>query len=166
LLLATALPSASLSAQADGSLIRLQTAANPGKWITGRAFGITADSIGILPSKSPDTLRYARDELQRMDISQGRKSNAGRFALIGAGAGLIVGGLWVAAIDWDECDDAESICELVGVEIVALSMAGGAGTGAIIGAFSHHEKWKGVKLGPHVSAGLQERRSVVLTVEF
>ena len=165
-LLSTLIPADQLAAQADGTPIRLQTAARPGKWITGRAAGVTADSIGIVPLKHPDTLRYARGDLQRMDVSRGRKSYAGRGALIGTGVGLAIGVVVVATADWNDCSDWEGLCEVAGAGIVALSTAGGAGAGAIIGAFSHHEKWKAVKLGQHVSAGLQGHRGVGLTIEF
>ncbi|TFG86539.1 MAG: hypothetical protein E4H17_04075, partial [Gemmatimonadales bacterium] len=70
-----------LSAQADGSPIRLQTAAKPGKWITGRTVGITADPVGVVQSygavltRTYDTLRFARAELHRIEVSGGHRSN-------------------------------------------------------------------------------------------
>jgi hypothetical protein len=160
------IPFTGLSAQADGTLIRIQTAARPGKWITGQAVGITADSIGIVPVKPPDTLRYERGELLRMDVSQGRKSNAGRGALIGSGAGLVAGLIWYATIDCTSDNPFDYACPVVATEIALIATASGAATGAIIGAFSHRERWKGVKLGPQVSAALQGHRGVGLTIEF
>ena len=165
-LLVHLVPSRAVSAQADGTPIRIQTTARPGKWITGRSAGITADSVRIIPDRTADTLRFDRRELGRLDVSQGRRSYAGRGALIGAGVGLVIGAAVVATADWDGCSDWEGLCEVAGAEIVALSIAGGAGAGAIIGAFSHHEKWKEVRLEPRISAGPAATLQLGLNVRF
>ena len=139
---AAMLPDATpLAAQADGTPIRVQTAVKPRKWITGRAAGITADSIGVVQShgtvlaRSYDTLRYARAELHRMEVSRGHESNAGRGALIGGGIGLVLGVACVAATD----DDDWAGCE--GGGEVAVFTLGFGGLGALLGALSHHEIW-------------------------
>jgi hypothetical protein len=156
-----------LSAQTAGTPIRLQTTTRPGKWITGRSASITADSVMIIPDKTADTLRFDKRELGRLDVSQGRKSYAGRGALMGAGVGLVAGLAWYAAIDCTDSDNPfEQVCPVLGTELALITTAGGAAGGAIIGAFIHHEKWKGVKLGTRLSARLQGRRGVGVTVEF
>ena len=145
---------APLAAQADGTPIRIRTAARPGKWITGRAAGITTDSIGIVPDTSADTLRYARNELHRLEVSVGRKSNAGRGALIGGG---ILGGLGVVlgvacVADTDEGDFIG--CEGSDVPLFGLAGAAtGAAVGGLIGALSHREKWEAVEIPRSTAAG-------------
>ena len=144
-----------LAAQADGAPIRLQTAVTPGKWITGCAAGITPDSVGIVPDTSADTLRYARTELHRLEVSVGRKSNAGRGALIGA---VVLGGFGVAfgaygASVCGGCDD-----NTTGTFVAGFGLAGAAvraGIGAAIGSGKHHEQWRVVEISPPPAAGGQ-----------
>jgi hypothetical protein len=141
-----------ITAQTDGTPIRLQTAAEPGKWITGRAAGITTDSIGIVPDASADTLRYARHELQRLEVSVGRKSNAGRGALIGA---VVLGGAGVAfgVSAGNTCGDCEK-----GAAAKFAAGFGGAGAavgaliGAAIGSKKHHHQWRAVEISPRPAA--------------
>jgi hypothetical protein len=144
---ASSTPITFLSAQVDGTPIRLQTAAKPGKWITGQAVGITDDSVGIILEKSGDTLRYARADLQRMDVSVGRKSNVGRGAVKGAaivgGFGLVLGVACVAGTDendWAGCE---------GSDVALFTVAGaatGAALGALLGSTAHQEMWQPVEL--------------------
>jgi hypothetical protein len=142
-----------ITAQTDGTPIRLQTAAEPGKWITGRAAGITTDSIGIVPDASADTLRYARHELQRLKVSVGRKSNAGRGALIGA---VVLGGFGAAfgAYGAGVCGGCDNNATGTFVAVFGLSGAAlGAGIGAAIGSGSHREQWEAVAVVPSPASG-------------
>ena len=139
---AAMLPGATqLTAQADGTPIRVQTVAKPKKWVTGRAAGATADSIGVAQShgavltRSYDTLRYARAELHRMQVSRGHRSNAGRGALIGGGIGLVLGVACVGSTDDDDWTGCEG-----GGEVAVITLGLG-GLGALLGALSHHEIW-------------------------
>ena len=150
-LLSILVHTARLSAQADGTPIRLQTIAKKGSWVTGHAAGITADSVGIVQSsgnvvtRSHDTLRYARAELHRMEVSIGHRSNAGRGALIGGGIGLALGVACVAATDEDDWGGCEG-----GSEVAILTLGFG-GLGVLFGALSHHEIWEEVPLQPSSS---------------
>jgi hypothetical protein len=152
-LLSSLVPAGRIAAQADGTPIRIQTRTKPGKWITGRAAGITADSVGLAQSsgnvvtRSYDTLRYARTELARMEVSRGHKSNVGRGALIGGGIGLVLGVACVAATsedDWGGCEG--------GSEVAVLTLGFG-GLGALFGALSHHELWEEVAVDAPASGG-------------
>lgn len=141
-LLLAFLPAPPLAAQADGTPIRIQTIAKPGKWVTGGAFGITADSVGItrragnVVTRTWDTLRYARTELHRMAVSRGRKSNAKRGAVGGAALGFLVGLAVAAGSD-------ESMVEFGGGAVAGLTLGLGA-LGAGLGALSGHEIWEEV----------------------
>jgi hypothetical protein len=166
-LLVNLVPFTGLNTQADGTPIRIQTAAKPGKWITGQAIGITPESVGIISDKSRDTLKYAWSDLHQMDVSAGRRSNAGRGALIGGAVGggvmLALGVVCVAGTDEGD------ITGCGGSEVALFTVAGaasGAAVGALIGATSHREKWATLELEPHLSAGLRGRRGVGLTFEF
>lgn len=142
-----------LAAQADGTPIRLQTTAKSGKWVTGRAAGITTDSVRIVPDTGADTLRYARNELHRLEVSVGRKSNAGRGALAG---GAILGAFGVAlgAVAAQGCDDCGS--NATGAFAAGFGLGGaaaGAAIGALIGSGSHREQWQAVEVLPSPAAG-------------
>jgi len=147
---------APLAAQTDGTPIRVQTTAKPKKWITGRAVEITADSIGIartlgpIGKRSNDTLHFARTELHRLQVSRGRKSNAGRGAIGGAVAGLMVG---LAAAAGSE----GSMVELGGGAVAGSTLGLGV-FGALLGALSHREIWEEVSVGAADSAGARGGR--------
>lgn len=147
-LLSILIPPSRISAQADGTPIRVQTLVKKGKWITGRATGVTADSVGIIQSsgnvvtRSHDTLRYARTALHRIEISTGHRGNAGRGALIGGGIGLVLGVACVAATDEEDWGGCEG-----GTEVAVLTLGFG-GLGALFGALSHHEIWEEVPVNP------------------
>ena len=108
--------------------------------------------VGTLVSADADSLRFTTDtgglvaiptaSVTRFERSRGRRSNAGKGALIGGlsvgAAGLIIG-IGAAA-------DNSSWGLDVGVEDVALvtliTGAAGAGLGALIGAASKGERWE------------------------
>ena len=108
--------------------------------------------VGTLVSADADSLRFTTDtgglvaiptaSVTRFERSRGRRSNAGKGALIGGlsvgAAGLIIG-IGAAA-------DNSSWGLDVGVEDVALvtliTGAAGAGLGALIGAVSKGERWE------------------------
>jgi hypothetical protein len=159
----TLLAALDLRAQTNGTPIRLQTAAKPGHWITGMAAGAFADSVAIIPRQSPDTLRYARSDLHRMEVSRGRKSNADRGALIGGG---IVGafGLGVGIA----CANDEFL-QCTGGDVALVTFTGavsGAALGALIGALSHRELREDVKVAPHVAGGEGGRVRAGLSLAF
>lgn len=111
--------------------------------------------VGTLVSADADSLRFTTDtgglvaiptaSVTRFERSRGRRSNAGRGALIGGltlgAAGLIIGiGAAADNSDWFE----------VGAEDVAVAtlVAGavGAGLGGLIGAVSKGEKWESLAI--------------------
>jgi hypothetical protein len=140
--LSTLIAAGPLAAQADGTPVRVQTREDQGRWITGRAVGITADSIGIarmlgpVRKRSNDTVYVARNDLVRMQVSRGRKNNVVRGAIGGAAVGLVLG---VAAAVGSE----GSMVEFGGGAVAGLTVGLG-GLGALFGALSHHEIWEEV----------------------
>jgi hypothetical protein len=123
--------------------------------VQGDLLRLSEDSLYILPAGGVDTLAFATGAIDRLEVSRGRRSNAGKGALlglaIGAGAGLVFGALASA----EECSGFG--CTEVGpgevVAVMALFGATGAGLGALIGAASHSERWEQVPR-PYVSAQL------------
>jgi hypothetical protein len=108
--------------------------------------------VGTLVSADADSLRFTTDtsgvvaiptgSVTRFERSRGRRSNAGRGALlggvIGGAAGLILGiGAEADNSDWGIQIGAE------GIALATLFMgAAGAGFGALIGAASKGEHWE------------------------
>ena len=108
--------------------------------------------VGALVSADADALRFTTDtsgvvaiptaSVTRFERSRGRRSNAGRGALLGGvigGAMGLIGGLGA------EADNSDWGIE-IGAEGIALATlffgATGAGLGALIGAASKGEKWQ------------------------
>ncbi len=138
-----------------GSRVRLKTVDPSTKWVQGDLVRLSEDSLHIVPAGGADSLAFATGAIDRLEVSRGRRSNAGKGALlglaIGAGAGLALG----VAASAEECSGIG--CTEVGpgevVAVMAFFGATGAGLGALIGAASHSERWEQVPR-PYVSAQL------------
>jgi hypothetical protein len=118
---------------------------------------------GTLVSADADSLRFTTDStglvaiptasVVRFERSRGRRSNAGRGAVIGGvslgAAGLILGiGAAVEDADWGPEIGPE------GVVLATLFFgAAGAGFGALIGAASKGERWEPLALPGRSAAG-------------
>ena len=111
--------------------------------------------VGTLVAQGDDSLRLhvtgevtpvsvARSAIKRLEISRGSHSHSGADALIGLGAGALVGGALGAVAGSDlanECpgnDCGPGLVVFGGLLVGAL----GAGVGAVIGSFSHSERWE------------------------
>jgi hypothetical protein len=165
-----------LQAQEPGAKVRVTTTARPSTWVAGLVALKTPDSLAIITQEAdppardtrmafhagaptigaagqatqPDTLWLARSEVQRLEVSQGRKSNAGKGALIG---GSVVGGLGLlGGIAF--CSDEFWECN--GWEVPAAAAIGfvmGVLPGAAIGSLSHRERWEAIRIRPVVASG-------------
>ena len=148
----------------SGSRVRLKPVDPSTKSVQGDLLRLSEDSLHIVAGGA-DTLAFATGAIARLEVSRGRRSNAGKGALlgaaIGAGAGLALG----VAASAEECSGFG--CTEVGpgevVAVMALFGATGAGLGALIGAASHSERWEQVPR-PWVSAQLHRSRGVVVGV--
>lgn len=118
---------------------------------TGRYMEVRRDTLAaqcwLSGRRTWEEVNVPLHSLVGLEVSQGKKSNVGKGALIGAlvGAGFgLALGMAVAASD-DEWFD-------YGPEIVPVAMLGGAfwGTafGLVIGALTPSEKWADVPLEP------------------
>jgi hypothetical protein len=148
-----------------GARVRLKPVGPSTKSVQGNLLRLSEDSLHILPAGGADTVAFATGAVARLEVSRGRRSNAGKGALlglaIGAGAGLALG----VAASAEECTGLG--CTEVGpgevVAVMAFFGATGAGLGALIGAASHSERWEQVPR-PWVSAQLHRSRGVVVGV--
>lgn len=140
-MLASPLAAQSSSDANSATRVRLTPVSSHAKKLVGDAVSIGADTIHIVLKGATDTIKVATASLRRIDEFQGRRSNFGRGALIGAItlgiAGAIITPTAIAAIG-----DGPSTNQL---EAVGVGFAGGALAGALvgaaIGAMTSRERW-------------------------
>ncbi len=180
LVLAIALPLASLKAQTTApdsrNRVRIHfTDARTSRVVTGTLVFQDADSVtlreevraGPVDGSSrvgPPAVRgteerrisVSRSQVTRMEVSTGRHSRVGRGALIGAGVGVVGGAVLGVA---NLCSTNESfLCFESPGQVVAVAAGTGligAGIGAILGVFIHHENWVTAGEGPRASVLLR-----------
>ena len=121
----------------DSLVMRPEYGAWPVQWLTRDSLvmypeygGWLVDSVRHMPNR----LAIPLASVTRLEVSRGRKSNAGRGAKIGAlvlGIPGVIAGL--ALVGRELCGGLGS-CSDVGPEVVVVLGAVGAGTGALIGA--------------------------------
>ncbi len=134
-----------------GERVRIQSDLDPGNWMEGRVISQDFRSLKLLVET--DTLSVPLGEIEKMEISRGASSNAGKGAVVG---GVVVGfgGLMLGlSMANDEFFDVS------GEDMAALTVAGfgmGSLIGGIIGALSSSEKWDEVEsfqVSPFISPG-------------
>ncbi len=114
----------------------------------GHLEGTSGDSLWIrVGSTDGPLVSIDRANIHELEISDGRKRNPGRGALWGAGVGLGMGLLAVAALDdctlgngkfwFDLCEGQEDV-------LILGSIAAGAAWGAVIGLLIKSERWVAV----------------------
>ena len=97
----------------------------------GRLVGFHADSVVIGSGAAGAYVTVPVGELGRLWT---RGNSAGTGALVGGGAGLLVGGLFGAWLGTFACSETSEDCALEGALAVGgLGLAGGAGVGALVG---------------------------------
>ncbi len=122
---------------ATGQRVRVTAPTISNVPIVGALAHLNADTF--LVETHGDTSRVPRAAVERLDVSMGQKSNAGKGALFG---GLLGGGIGALALGSSSlCADLEAsgTCALVG--------AGGGGLaglllGALIGSTSKRDRWE------------------------
>jgi len=146
-------PSVALAQQGPrisrGDRVRVVTTTWGGRASTATVEAVRPDTL-VLGRSRPggrESVVVPLTSIERLEVSVGRKSNAGKGALTGAivggSLGLILG---IAA--WAGSDDGDFL--QVGPEAVPVSVAffggGGAILGTLIGALSHSDQWSPVPL--------------------
>ncbi len=97
-------------------------------------------------------MTLTRNQVSKLEVSLGRKSNVGRGALVGAGVGLAVGAIagGIIGASWP---DAPEPAWLTGAAALgAIGLGAGVGTGALIGAISRAERWEELPISRVMSA--------------
>lgn len=148
-----------------GARVRVRTSIAQRPMLVGTVLAREGQSLGVSvtePASLAGTrLDIALEHVTRLEVSQGRKSQTVRGALIGGGVGLVA----VASI----ClvllanDNVEGGYEFL-VYYSVIGMAAGAATGGLVGTMIKAESWRDVSparlrvsLGPHARDGMAMR---------
>ena len=129
----------------QGARVRVTLIARESPQVTGFVLAIPADSLVV--TAEPDSAResIARLDIRKLEVSRGIRSNAGRFATIGA----IIVGITFGYIAYAGVSDSEITGEgqaVVGLGGFAVGALVGAGVGGLIGSASEHEGWHEIKV--------------------
>ena len=125
---------------------------------------VTWNADALFMESNGDTLTVPQDSITTLEVSMGRRSQAG----VGAGIGGLTGAVIGATVSLATCDGffPPHVCALVGGLVFG---AGGALVGVIVGANKKTERWVSVPLNRlRVSFGpLHAARFVVgMSVRF
>jgi hypothetical protein len=145
-----------LTALSPGARVRVQAAPLGPSAQTARVVSVSADTIVVRPDHASGfDVTLPRAAITQLDVSVGRRTRKGRFALIGLGAGSLVGGVLGAASFSDPCKSQPSVCSGFIYDTRGSVAFGGAVTGALLGAaagaitgqLSRTDDWKHHPLG-------------------
>ena len=129
-----------------GDRVRYAVAGDTGRVYAGRTVRLAGDTLIIeryIPSMTGgaaawDSAAIATSSLARLEKRVGRRGNAGRGALIGAGVGVLLGVLCA--------NEEEGWLTPTPTECLTGFTLSGAGTGALIGLLIRSDVWQPVVL--------------------
>ena len=117
--------------------------------LIGRVVTVDAEGITVVKNKrTGETIRVPFSSIKRLDVARpGRRSHAGRGALIGLAIPAALGGVALATEHCSGGDD--SLCHLGSAIVFVVGVPVGALTGAIVGGLSHdsYTRWERVDTG-------------------
>jgi hypothetical protein len=147
--------------------VRVRISAPHRQTLVGTVIAWERQSL-VVNVTGPDNLAGTRMELPletvtRLDVSQGRRSKAGRGAVIGGGVGLATGALAGAILaqglsQYPDYQDPGFAVQVVGA-FSGIGLAAGLGVGAVIGAISKGESWQALSLDRMRVSVLPDSRS-------
>ncbi len=139
---------------APGTRVRITAPQLGAEPVVGTLLGIGHESLSLEREGREDPEIIARSGVSRLEISRGVKSQEGRFALVGLGAGAAA---IVLLTFGDYPHSSDPLGDLNLLAIGAALAAGGAAIGGVIGLMHETEQWEVATL-PAVSVGIQAVR--------
>jgi hypothetical protein len=145
-----------------GDRVRL-SARTIAKVTTGRLLEVGPDGLKIQLADRPDPIEVPLTSVTRLERSLGRRSSAGKGALIGTLVGAGAGAALVVAASGSD-SDCDGPCAGYAAVLGAAFAGAGALVGAISGALITTERWEAVSLG-HIGVSMAPRpRGAALAV--
>lgn len=148
-----------------GAKVRVASSAIPGGTVEGRVVSSTDEALALMlgADDAPfggGQVVIPRASLTSVKVSMGRRGHALHGAVLGALLGAAGGA--AAEVDPQDCDSSSDAFCSQG-EAIAVSAAGGALLGALVGAVVKTEKWQKVSvevLAPRSATGRSGVRPV------
>lgn len=141
---------AQMSNLTKGDLVRIYAPGIQGKSIIGTVYEVSTSAMLVSAEDSSFTIPFA--SINKLDISKGKKRNAGKGALIGAGLVGLTGGI-IGAASYKECNEEGFLACIGYVDKTSLTVVGvllgtltGSAVGAIIGSTVESHKWDRIPL--------------------
>ena len=114
------------------------------KPVIGEVVQLTYDTLVIVPEGNGSAQTFYPGDLRKIEVSQGKKSNVGKGAWIGAAAGAVSGFIiGYAGGPNDMCTEVGC-----GAALAAVFGAGGALVGVGVGVATSGERWVEAELPP------------------
>lgn len=133
---------------APGTRVRISASQLGAEPVVGTLLGVGPETLSLERAGHEGPEVIARSDVGRLEISRGRKSQAGRGALVGLAAGAAATMLLTFG---DYSSDVHGDLNLLAIG--AALAAGGAAVGGAIGSAHKTEHWEPVTLPP-VSVGI------------
>ena len=142
-----------LASLQPGARVRVRAASLGPTARAARVVAASADTIVVRPDDASGfDVTVSRAEITQLDVSVGRHTRKARLALVGLGAGSVVGWIAGAATYSDPCKTESAICAGFFYETRGTDAFAGAVTGAVLGAVAGAitgQLWKADRWMPH-----------------
>jgi hypothetical protein len=122
----------------QGDRVRVRTSSQSEPAV-GTVQAIDSGHLALVLADRSDSLAIRREAITGLELSQGKRSQVGRGALIGGLAGVVVGFL-APRVVCDDCYEEEGYGEFVAASVALFGVVG-TGVGALIGATVRKERW-------------------------
>lgn len=156
-------------AQQPGQRIRLQTHANPSRWLTGTLVGDKADSLRVEVAGHP-SVSVARNAVLRLEVSRGQRRAIGAGAAQGADFGALVGAVVAARGMAKPCAWPTAAAVVCGETRILVGSGLGAAVGALVGAaigsVIRTERWETASLAPPQVVLTAQGTGLALSIAF
>ena len=130
-----------------GSRIRVTAPTVGADKLAGECVEVDATRLRVQAEEQASPMTISLTDVTRLEVSQGRKSNALKGLLIGSIVGVPAGAvlvlLWTTRGSDNPCSDYPAACAAGGAAVVGVT---GALVGLGIGALSKSERWEEVPL--------------------
>lgn len=144
-----------------GDRVRVLTSVSANA-ITGEVIGIGAEGLRLRSSDRSLPFEVPLASVTRLERSLGKRSNAGKGALLGTVAGVGIGAaIATKAYGGSDCDGP---CTPYAVIVAAAVTGAGALLGTIGGALIRTERWESVSPGRVAVAVVPRRRAVAVAM--